>query len=322
LTQHHVQHHEQFRLADPKPELLELSEELCAIAVESVESVAEQLREAFRSGFDTEWKSDRHDPVTVHDRRAESRIREVLAARSPESTVIGEEQGGTADGARVHWYIDPIDGTANFARGLAFWCVSVGAVVDGRPVAGAILDPIAGQLFTGHLGGAFLDEVSLDGASLGEKQRLSARGTRDEAHAVLLTSYPGANDLAEDRPGTATRNADLIEAFSTVRRPGSAALELAHVAAGWTDAAFNATISGYDISVGQLLVLQAGGRYRTFDRWDPDGPSARAWDAPGYLGSTADLEPVAANRMIDELCAGFAARQRDGQDRNGGPVNV
>src|SRR5687768_3391549 len=166
-------------------DLIAHSQQLSATAAEATRLVADDLRAAFRAGMDVEFKRDKHDPVTVHDRRAEETISALLTQRFPGSSVVGEEDGAHEGSGDVTWYVDPIDGTANFARGLAFFCTSIGAVLDGRVVAGAVLDPMTGHLFTADLSGAWLN---------GEPLR--SGGAKQEAEALLLTSYPAARDLA------------------------------------------------------------------------------------------------------------------------------
>lgn len=273
--------------------------ELLAVAAEAATAVADDLRAAFRGGMQVDFKRDLHDPVTEHDRRAERRIREVILARVPDSTIVGEEAGSAGSG-RVHWYVDPIDGTANFAGGLAFFCTSVGAVVDGRVVAGAINDPMARDLFTATESGAWCN---------GEPIR--SRGATTESAAVLITSYPSTQVLAADRDGSLRRLGDLIDAYRTVRRVGSAALTLAHVAAGWVDAAFGQGINAWDVAAGSLLMRSAGGVYRPL--WTDgvaggidggiDG-AGREFTAPGYLATVAGLELDVLAGVVDEIVAG------------------
>jgi len=250
--------------------------ELVAVAAEAANAVADDLRAAFRSGMQVDFKRDLHDPVTEHDRRAEQRIREVILARVPDSTIVGEEAGSSGSG-RVHWYVDPIDGTANFAGGLAFFCTSIGAVVDGRVVAGAVNDPMARNLFTATEAGAWCN---------GEPIR--ARGAASESAALLVTSYPTTRALASDRAASLDQFGRLVSAFRTVRRIGSAALTLAHTAAGWIDVAFGVGINAWDVSAGSLLVRSAGGNYRPL--WMGDQQEGPAFAAPGYLAAAPEME--------------------------------
>lgn len=265
--------------------MTDLAARLATVAGEAASAVADDLRAAFRSGVDVAYKRDAHDPVTVHDRRAEERIREHILAAVPDSTIVGEEGGVDGDGA-IHWYVDPIDGTANFAHGVAFFCTSIGAVVDGRPIAGAVLDPIAGHLFTATVDGAYFNGVPL-----------TSVGAARESHALLLTSYPSARELDRDGAAAAGRLARLIDAYGTVRRIGSAALTLSYVAASWADAAFGTSVNGWDICAGQLLVAAAGGHYRPF----VPGGGEPGWDAPGYLAQTSTLRAVVLDKVVAEI---------------------
>jgi myo-inositol-1(or 4)-monophosphatase len=264
--------------------------ELANVAAEAATCVADDLRAAFRRGMDVDVKRDLHDPVTEHDRRAERRIREVILSRVPDSTIVGEE-GGSAGSGSVHWYVDPIDGTANFAGGLAFFCTSVGAVVDGRVVAGAINDPMSGNLFT-----ATEQDAWCNG------QVLQSRGAATESTAMLVTSYPSNRVLETDRGRSLDHLGQLIDAYRTVRRVGSAALTLAHVAAGWLDAAFGVGINAWDVSVGSLLLHAAGGRYQPL--WPGGAVTGPEFTAPGYLATVADLDLDVLARVIDEITAG------------------
>jgi myo-inositol-1(or 4)-monophosphatase len=263
----------------PTDELTAYSQELSAVAAAAAQLVADDLRSAFRGDMSVEFKRDQHDPVTVHDRKAEEAISGLLTARVAGSSIVGEEDGAHEGTGDVTWYIDPIDGTANFARGLAFWCTSIGAVVNDRIVAGAILDPVAGELFTADLSGAYLNG-----------DRLRSSGVRDEAEAMLVTSYPSARDVAVDGAAGLAEYGALVSAYGTQRRPGSAALSLAHVAAGWVDATVGFSVSPWDICAGQLIAEQAGATYYAF--------GASGWNQPHYLAYTPDLEPTALTRFV------------------------
>ncbi|MFI6316265.1 inositol monophosphatase family protein [Nonomuraea sp. NPDC050556] len=226
-----------------------MTDDLTAIASEAARAVGDRLRKAFRSRPPVDLKRDFHDPVTEHDRAAEETIREVITSSCPGSVIVGEEGGVQGSGA-VTWYVDPIDGTANFAAGLPFFCVSIAAAVDGELVAGVVYDPVREDEFTASPTGAWCNGVPLR----------SAGATRDR-EAMLLTSYPTPRVLAAEGEKVLLRYGKLLTSFAAVRRPGSAALKLAHVAAGWADVAYGQSVSSWDVAAGALLVRQAGGVY-------------------------------------------------------------
>jgi myo-inositol-1(or 4)-monophosphatase len=244
------------------------SARLLKIARKAVLKVGDPLREAFRSTMDYSYKRDVHDIVTVHDRASEEAIRAVINTEAPDSTIVGEERGAEGSGA-IRWYVDPIDGTSNFARGIAGWCISIAAAIDERIVAGAILEPVAGYLFTADLGGAYLNG-----------QRLKANAAAQESRAVLLTGFPNARNLAHIGPEALSAYGDLLNGFLAVRNPGSGAMQLAHVAAGWADATMGFETNAWDVSAGVLMVEQAGGRYAGYRRGEPAEP---AHLAPHYF---------------------------------------
>ncbi|TDB90505.1 inositol monophosphatase [Actinomadura sp. KC216] len=273
------------------------SRELAAIAELAARTAGGPLRAAFRSRPEVDVKRDFHDPVTEHDRASEETIREVLAEHTPGSVVVGEEGGARGDSAGpggpaagIRWYVDPIDGTANFAVGLPFWCVSIAAVAEGELVAGAVYDPMRDDMFT----------ATLDGATC-NGEPLRSRGATRDAIAVAATSFPSPHDLSiGDRDETLRRFGLMVDAFATVRRPGSAALTLAHIAAGWTDIAYDSSINAWDIAAAMLLVRQAGGTYLPLGGrpGDPD------WDAPGYLACVGGFD--LAGSVMTEI-AGLAS---------------
>lgn len=269
---------------------------LLRTAIAAAQLAAPDLRAAFRGLMQVDFKRDRHDPVTEHDRRAEAMIRDLIFREVPDSTFMGEEGGATGSG-RVHWFVDPIDGTSNFARGLAFWCTSVGAVVDDRIVAGAICDPVTGDLFSASPQGAWLNG-----------KPLRARAVPDEAHATMICGYPVTRDFRIDgRDRALDRFGRMVETVATLRRPGSAALSLAHVAAGWVDAAAGFGANPWDVTAGILILEQAGGRYIPHGL-GKTAPGAAVHDHPGYLA----LGAGAAYPTIEKLCAEISAGRSTG----------
>jgi myo-inositol-1(or 4)-monophosphatase len=265
---------------------------LARIAAEAALSVGDLLREGFRSGVSADTKTDFHDLVTVHDRAAEAKIRTRLDLLLPGSHIVGEEEGAIGDGP-VTWYVDPIDGTNNFAGGVPFFCVSIGAELAGQLRAGVVYDPVRDELFAATPGNA-----TLNGAPI------AARRGRHDHEAVLGTDYPShvpsaPDDDDADGTGDFERFAGLVRSFRTVRRLGSTALMLAYVAAGRLDVTFGVAKKPWDLAAGALLVEAAGGRYLPLRR---DGErSLSAWTTPAYLahGVGYDVQRSALSSVVD-----------------------
>ena len=247
------------------------------------------LTTVFRADMTVDYKVDLHDPVTVHDQRTEAIIREQLLAEVPNSAIVGEEGGEIGNGP-VKWFVDPIDGTSNFAAGLAFWCVSIGAVVDGKIVAGAVYDPMSDNLFSADTDGAFLNGAPL-----------SCPEAREEARATLITGYPVQRDFRlEGREAALAGLGALISAFSCLRRPGSAALSLCHIAAGWADAAAGFGVNAWDVTAAILILERAGGSYRPLTLGkQPDG--APAHHCPGYVAHGPGSRFPTLDRVADAI---------------------
>jgi myo-inositol-1(or 4)-monophosphatase len=244
-------------------------------AVRAAESVAERLARSFHDGsVVAERKDGHHDVVTGEDRWAEDRIREVLLEAAPDSAVVGEERGEHL-GNGVRWHVDPIDGTSNYATGIPFHCVSIGAEIDGHVVAGVVLDPVREEVFTGHLG---------EGTRPGSVE-MAPKRTVSALEATLLTNFP-----YEGRPygdPEAELFGELLRSFRTTRRLGSTALELAYVAAGRVDAAFGLGVNTWDLAGAVACLQAAGARFIT-----PlgDGPEHWATGAVAYVGASPDLD--------------------------------
>jgi myo-inositol-1(or 4)-monophosphatase len=261
--------------------LVDESIRLRGIAVAAALGVGDELRAAFRNTMKMEFKRDLHDIVTVHDRAAEQTIVAAIRAAEPDSRIVGEEGGVSGDG-RVTWYIDPIDGTSNFARGIALWCVSIAAAIDGTPIAGVIYDPVAGNLFSGDQTGAWL----------GDRPQ-QATPAADEYGATIVSSFPAANDVRMFGGDALDAHRLLLDNFQAVRNLGSGALNLAHVAAGWADATMGFATSPWDVAAGIIILEQAGGRYRGYVHGEPHDPKQLAEDYFA-VGQAADYPTLRA----------------------------
>lgn len=257
---------------------------LHGVAVVAARGVADQLRRAFRTDMRLDFKRDMHDIVTVHDKAAEKAIVARILDEVPDSVIIGEE-GGTRGEGRVTWYIDPIDGTSNFARGIALWCVSIAAAVDGRVIAGVVYDPVADNLFSADLTGAWCND-----------RPLTAHASKAEAGATIVSSFPAAIDVKMFGDDALQAQRLLLENFQAVRNLGSGALNLAHVAAGWADATMGFATSPWDVAAGILILHQAGGRYRGYVHGSEHTPLQHAEDyfAVGRDADYPTLESVIA----------------------------
>jgi myo-inositol-1(or 4)-monophosphatase len=219
-----------------------------------------QLREFFSRGVVTEYKGAA-DLVTVADRTVEAYVRGALQAAFPSHGMYGEE--GTRDrlDAEYRWYIDPLDGTTNFAHGFPHFCVSMGLEHrseglapehDGPIVAAVIYDPMRDELFVAERGkGALLN---------GKPMHVSAVPTVGEA--LLATGFPSRK--RHENPNIHFYQ-ELTLRSHGVRRAGSAALDLAYVACGRVDAFWEFHLNPWDTAAGFLLVEEAGGMVTGFD---------------------------------------------------------
>ena len=258
-----------------------LASRLRSIALDAARLAAPVLRGAFRQDVARENKTNAHDLVTAFDRRSEEIIRGHLLAAEPDSWVLGEEGGSTGNGS-IQWIVDPIDGTSNFTHGVAFFCISIAAARDGELLAAVVLDPIAELEFTADAQHAYLNGAIL------------APGNRpDQRHANIMTDYPSAEALERDGEAGLRVFGAWVGAFATVRRKVSAALALAHVAAGWCDATIGFDTRPWDIAAGALLVRRVGGRYVGY-RYD--GLTLPDHEAPCFLA----LGPGADYPVLDE----------------------
>ena len=189
----------------------------------------------------------RNDFVSEADRNAEYAVIETILKHYPDHQILAEESGSQGDSDHV-WVIDPLDGTTNFLHGFPVFCVSIAVLVKGRPEHAAIYDPLRDELFTASRGG---------GAQLnGRKIRVSG-ATRLE-HALLGTGFPYRDSNKALGPYLKMFNRAL-ESSAGVRRPGSAALDLAYVAAGRYDAFWETGLAKWDIAAGALIIREAGG---------------------------------------------------------------
>jgi myo-inositol-1(or 4)-monophosphatase len=195
-----------------------------------------------------------NDFVTDVDHAAEEIIIETLLTAYPHHGIWAEESGkqhGAKDSDFV-WIIDPLDGTTNFIHGFPVYCVSIALAVKGKVEQACIYDPSRNDLFTATRGrGAYMNE-----------RRIRVSKRIDLRPCLISTGFPF-------RPGDHFNNylrmmAEVMQRTAGLRRPGAAALDLAYVAAGFTDGFFETGLSPWDVAAGSLLVTEAGGLIGNF----------------------------------------------------------
>jgi len=190
----------------------------------------------------------RNNPVTEADRASERAIIEILRRARPADTILAEE-GGLATGHETNrrWLVDPLDGTVNFVHEIPQVAVSIALYTGDAPLVGVVLDVMQGDLYTAEAGRG----AALNGTAI----RVS--GTRDPAQAVVSTGFP--YDHHEHPAEYVATVGAMLARVNGIRRIGSAALDLAWVAAGRFDAHWEYLLSPWDVAAGTLLVREAGG---------------------------------------------------------------
>lgn len=204
--------------------------------------------DVLRVGYGTHLDISRKGPtdlVTNIDRQSEALIVKALQTEFPDHGIYTEEQGQLNEGAEIHWYIDPLDGTVNYAHGLPIFSVSIAYSECGEPLLGVVYNPMDQMLFA---------------AEKHKGSRLNGRPihcTQTDAliDALLITGFP--YDMQQANNNLAQFNA-LAMASQGVRRLGSAALDLCYVAAGLADGYWEYDLKPYDVAAGILIAREAG----------------------------------------------------------------
>ena len=208
------------------------------------------LMEHFDAHVKIEYKGEA-DLVTIADRKSEALIRERIRARWPGHDVMGEEEGLRDTGSEYRWYVDPLDGTTNFAHGFPVFCVSMGLQHKNEMIAGVCFDPARNELFSAEKGkGAHLN---------GEPIHVSKASRLTES--LVGTGFPSYK--RHKNPNIHFYHQITLRTHG-VRRAGSAALDLCYVAAGRLDGFWEFNLNPWDTAAGVLVVEEAGGRVSDF----------------------------------------------------------
>ncbi|HVH88012.1 MAG TPA: inositol monophosphatase family protein [Terriglobales bacterium] len=211
------------------------------------------LLEYFARGVKTEYKGvGTVDVVTEADRASEKLIVESLRAAFPNHGIVGEEGSRSQSSGEYLWYVDPLDGTTNFAHGFPVFCVSMGLTINNEVVAGVIFDPTRDELFAAERGTG----ATLNGESI-HVSRISTLG-----ESLLGTGFPSKKRHLN--PNIHFYHQLTLKSHG-LRRAGSAALDLACVASGRYDGYWEFNLNPWDTSAGVLLVQEAGGKLTHVD---------------------------------------------------------
>ncbi|HTC57354.1 MAG TPA: inositol monophosphatase family protein [Candidatus Sulfotelmatobacter sp.] len=234
------------------------------------------LMHHFHQHLKIEYKGDA-DLVTAADRAAEVLIRERIRQQWPTHDVLGEEQGLSDQGSEYRWYVDPLDGTTNFAHGFPVFCVSIALEhqaleAEGKRIAAVIYDPTRDEMFSAEQGrGAQLN---------GEPIQVSKTAALKES--LLATGFP--SQKRHKNPNIYFYHQITLHSHG-VRRAGSAALDLCNVAAGRFDGFWEFNLNPWDTAAGVLIVEEAGGKVTRFN---------------GGLFEINSRETVASNGLIHQ----------------------
>ncbi len=267
--------------------MIDLNETL-ATAVTIAQAAGALLMEGFLQDKTIDHKSSDVDLVTKYDHAAEALIASRLHAAFPDHGLLGEEGTNSDPNARYAWHIDPLDGTNNYAHNFPVFCVSLGLYESTTPLLAVVYNPVLDECFTAIAGqGAHVTTAS------GQRPLQVSQQTTLQA-SLLATGFP------YDRQTSPANNLNFVAEFLPrslgLRRAGSAAMDMAYIAAGRLDGYWEQKLHSWDMAAGILLVQEAGGTVTHMD------------GAPIALRHQQQLHVLASNGHIhDDMLAVIAA---------------
>jgi len=247
------------------------------------------LMEYFHQYVKIEYKGD-VDLVTIADRKSEALILERIRAKWPSHDVLGEEGARIETGSDYKWYVDPLDGTTNFAHKYPVFCVSLAIDYKGKRVAGVVYDPTRNELFSAELGsGAYLNG-----------NRIHVSATANLAECLVATGFP--SHKRHKNPNIFFYHQITLRTHG-VRRAGSAALDLACVAAGRFDGFWEFNLNPWDTAAGVLIVEEAGGKVTDFSGGPFQLNSRETMATNGIVHPTLlqEFDAIFKGRGLEEL---------------------
>ncbi len=247
---------------------------LLAVAEQAARAAAAELtaRAGDLGALRVDTKSTLTDPVSEADVAAELAIRDVLAARVPEDGIVGEEGDDVIGTSGRRWIVDPLDGTVNYLYGIPQWCVSVAC----EGLVGVVYDPNRDELFAGAADG----RATLNGAPMAQATAPSA----GLGHCLISTGFGYAQAVREAQAAIIS---ELLPRVRDIRRAGSAALDIAWLAAGRSDAYYEYGVRAWDTAAGEVIAAAVGLEVHRLEAFPPVDP--------GIL--------IAPPELVDELKA-------------------
>jgi myo-inositol-1(or 4)-monophosphatase len=224
------------------------------VAIEAAKNAGAVIRSNNATDLNIQEKdSSRTSIVTAADLRSQQEVIRTIRRAFPHDLIVGEEGSDGQSTAPSRWYVDPLDGTTNYAHGLPFYCISIAYCDEDGIANGVIYEPLRNEMFTAVRDGGAMLNGSPIAVSANAQLRSSVVSTQVQSDdAVILDRY-------------ANRLRDFIGVARAVRSLGAPALALAYVACGRLDAFFEADMSPWDTLAGALLVEEAGGLATTFN---------------------------------------------------------
>jgi myo-inositol-1(or 4)-monophosphatase len=242
------------------------------VALAAARAAGAIIVEGFGKNHNLSFKSSHSDLVTEYDPRAEAAIVSIISAAFPEHRIVAEEGSEGGDHADFCWYVDPIDGTTNFAHGYPLTCTSIALQERGELILGVVYAPIMNELFIGAKG----QGASLNGRPIRPSQTEKLRGS------LLATGFPYNRQMVAINVRCWE---EFLHSAQGLRRDGCAALDLCNVAMGRFDGFWEYGFAYWDMAAGSVIIREAGGQITT-----PDG-------APLL---TVSRDVVASNGLIHQ----------------------
>ncbi len=262
-------------------------------AVDAATKAGKILNEGFRTSFKISSKEGRNNFVTEYDLLSEKIIIETLKKHFPDSYFLAEESGNTGkeNANKIKWIIDPLDGTTNFAHSLPIFCISIAAELNNEIICSTIYQPVLDELFVAFKGSG----AKRNGSNIVVSE------SSDFDSSFLVTGFP--YNVNEDPCNCVEVFVDVIKQGIPVRRLGSAALDLAYVAAGIFDGFWEIELNPWDIAAGALLVEEAGGKVSTYSntQFSVYGNSILATNGLIH-NQIVDILNVSCNNNCNGLC--------------------